>query len=165
MRGVIAHEFGHYAGGDTRLGPWIWRTLRRRSARTIDYLTDDDGDDGWTQRAVRQPFIWYGKAFMRITGAIKRRQEFAADRWPPSSAGRDAYTEALRRIHAYAPAFDAYWENEVAAVLPARAGGRRSSHGFGDLPAQRADRPRRPSEFLELQLEGARRTATTRTRR
>src|SRR6266566_7859504 len=23
MRAVLAHEFGHYYGGDTRLGPWI----------------------------------------------------------------------------------------------------------------------------------------------
>ena len=124
MRGIIAHEFGHYAGGDTRLGPWVWRTYDG-VARTIDYLSDDDGDDGWTQRAVRQPFIWYGNAFMRITAAIKRRQEFAADQLAARSAGRDAYTEALRRIHAYGPSFDAYWENEVAAVLrrgPAAAG-------------------------------------------
>ncbi|HKB18509.1 MAG TPA: M48 family metallopeptidase, partial [Candidatus Dormibacteraeota bacterium] len=26
MRAVLAHEFGHYHGGDTRLGPWIYRT-------------------------------------------------------------------------------------------------------------------------------------------
>jgi len=26
MRAVIAHEFGHYHGGDTRLAPWIYKT-------------------------------------------------------------------------------------------------------------------------------------------
>ena len=150
MRGIIAHEFGHYAGGDTRLGPWVWRTYDG-VARTIDYLTDDDGDDGWTQRAVRQPFIWYGNAFMRITAAIKRRQEFAADQLAARSAGRDAYTEALRRIHAYGPSFDAYWENEVAAVLRA---GRRPPvvHGFGEyLRSEPIDKA--ASEFLELQMK------------
>jgi Zn-dependent protease with chaperone function len=40
FRGVLAHEFGHYAGGDTRLGPWIWRT-RETIGRTIDKLTDE----------------------------------------------------------------------------------------------------------------------------
>ncbi len=150
MRGIIAHEFGHYAGGDTRLGPWVWRTYDG-VARTIDYLTDDDGDDGWTQRAVRQPFIWYGNAFMRITAAIKRRQEFAADQLAARSAGRDAYTEALRRIHAYGPSFDAYWENEVAAVL--RAGKRPPVvHGFGEyLRSEPIDKA--ASEFLELQMK------------
>ena len=150
MRGIIAHEFGHYAGGDTRLGPWVWRTYDG-VARTIDYLTDDDGDDGWTQRAVRQPFIWYGNAFMRITAAIKRRQEFAADQMAARSAGRDAYAEALRRIHAYGPSFDAYWENEVAAVLRA---GRRPPvvSGFGDyLRSEAIDKA--SSDFLEQQLK------------
>ena len=26
LRAVIAHEFGHFYGGDTRLGPWFYRT-------------------------------------------------------------------------------------------------------------------------------------------
>ena len=34
LRAVIAHEFGHYAGGDTKLGPWIHRT-RAAIGRTI----------------------------------------------------------------------------------------------------------------------------------
>ena len=34
MRGIIAHEFGHYAGGDTRLGPWVWRTYDGVRARS-----------------------------------------------------------------------------------------------------------------------------------
>src|SRR5262249_2723298 len=28
LKAVIAHEFGHYYGGDTRLGPWIYKTHR-----------------------------------------------------------------------------------------------------------------------------------------
>jgi Zn-dependent protease with chaperone function len=150
MRGVIAHEFGHYAGGDTRLGPWIFRTYDG-IARTIDQLTDGNGDEGWTQKAVRLPFIWYGRAFMRITAAIKRRQEFAADRMAADSAGRDTYVEALRRVHAYAPAFDSYWHNEVAVVLNA---GRRPPvvAGFGTyLSSAAVDRA--AVGFLEQQLQ------------
>jgi heat shock protein HtpX len=150
MRGVIAHEFGHYAGGDTRLGPWIARTYDG-VARTIGQLTDDDGDEGWTQRAVRLPFIWYGNAFMRITAAIKRRQEFAADRIAADRAGRDTYIEGLRRLHAYGPAFDAYWEHEVAAVLSA---GRRPPVVAGFATYLRSDAIERASrEFLESQLK------------
>ena len=63
LRGVIAHEFGHYRGGDTRLGPWIHRT-RETIARTIDRLS---ADESISRIIVRQPFIWYGKAFLRIT--------------------------------------------------------------------------------------------------
>lgn len=48
FRGVIAHELGHYRGGDTRLGPWIYRT-REAIGRTIAQLSDEDGDDGWAR--------------------------------------------------------------------------------------------------------------------
>jgi Zn-dependent protease with chaperone function len=116
LRGVIAHEFGHYSGGDTRLGPWIYRT-RETIGRTIHQLSDEDGDDSWSQRLVRKPFLWYGTGFLRITAKIKRSQEFAADRRAVASAGRDAYVHGLERVHAYGPAFDAYWHNEVVPLL------------------------------------------------
>jgi len=127
LRAVIAHEFGHYTGGDTQLGPWIHRT-RAAIGRTIGQLSSADGDEGWTQRAVRAPFIWYGKAFLRITNAISRRQEFAADSGAARRGGRDVYAATLRRIEAYAPAFDAYWANEVAPLL---SSGRRPPIGAG----------------------------------
>src|SRR5438046_4880818 len=38
MRAVLAHEFGHYYGGDTRLGPWIYRT-RETIERTLSGLS------------------------------------------------------------------------------------------------------------------------------
>lgn len=28
FRAVLAHEFAHYCGGDTRLGPWVYKTQR-----------------------------------------------------------------------------------------------------------------------------------------
>ncbi|WP_170179018.1 M48 family metallopeptidase [Solirubrobacter pauli] len=116
LRGVIAHEFGHYRGGDLKAGPFIWRT-RAAIGRTIDQLSEDDGDESWTQRLVRLPFIWYGKAFMRITAAISRREEFAADRCAVERVGRDALISMLHRIRGGAAAFDAYWHNEVVPVL------------------------------------------------
>lgn len=129
IRAVIAHELAHYAGGDTRMGPWIARTYDG-IARTIHHLTDDHVEEAWTLKAVRRPFTWYGAAFLRITAAITRRQEFAADALAARRGGRDAYCDALERIHAYAPAFDAYWHREVVAVLEA---GRRPPvlAGFG----------------------------------
>ena len=127
LRAVIAHEYGHYAGGDTRLGPRIHRT-RETVVRTITHLSDEDGDESWTQALVRLPFLWYGRAFLRITNAISRREEFAADAFAARRAGRDVHVETLRRVHAYGPAFDAYWSNEVAPLLSA---GRRPPVGEG----------------------------------
>jgi hypothetical protein len=66
-------------------------------------------------------------------------------------AGRDTYIEGLRRVHAYGPSFEAYWEHEVAAVLSA---GRRPPvvAGFGTyLRSDTIDRV--ATDFLEHQLE------------
>jgi Zn-dependent protease with chaperone function len=132
LRSVIAHELGHYAGGDVRLGPWIWRT-RSAIARTVERLTS--GDESFSQKIVRQPFIWYGHAFLRITNAISRRQEFAADERAARRAGRDVHVATLRQIHAYGPAFDSYWTNEVAPILSV---GRRPPVGAGFVAFTRA---------------------------
>ncbi len=118
LRGVVAHEFGHYRGGDLKAGPFIWRT-REAIGRTIEQLSDEDGDDSWSQRIVRKPFIWYGNLFLRITAAISRREEFAADRCAVDRVGRDVHCSALRKVRGQAAAFDAYWSQEVVAVLEA----------------------------------------------
>ena len=150
LRSILAHEFGHYAGGDTRLGPWIYRT-REAIGRTIARLSDPEGDETWSQRAVRMPFIWYGTAFLRITNAISRAQEFAADALAARRGGRDVYVAALRRVHAYAPAFDSYWANEVAPLLSA---GRRPPIGEGFrafIGAEAVDRA--ATQTLQHELE------------
>jgi Zn-dependent protease with chaperone function len=71
LRAVLAHEFGHYHGGDTALGPWIYRT-RTAIGRTLDSLARHSS-------LLMKPFNWYGLGFLRITHAISRRQEYAAD--------------------------------------------------------------------------------------
>ena len=162
LRGVIAHEFGHYSGGDTRLGPWIYRT-RETIGRTIAQLSDDDGDDSWSQRLVRLPFIWYGNAFLRITAAISRRQEFAADASAVRRAGRATYVEALRRVHGHAPVFDSYWMEEVVPVLDTKRRppvGDGFRHFVGTKAIEEA-----AEAYLERELRRARPTPTTRTRR
>src|SRR5882672_7506745 len=42
FRAVLAHEFGHYYGGDTRLGPWIYKT-RNAIIRTVTSLSGKGG--------------------------------------------------------------------------------------------------------------------------
>ena len=116
LRGVIAHEYGHYVGGDTKLGAWIFRT-RMAMERTLDHLGRDEAS--WGQRLVRVPFTLYVKAFLRVTSAISRRQEFAADGLAARIAGRGVHRSALEKIHATAPAYDAYFDQEVLPVLQA----------------------------------------------
>ena len=110
FRAVLAHEFGHYHSGDTRVGPWIYKT-RNAISRTLGSL----GRGSW----VQFPFLWYGKMFLRVTHAVSRRQEFTADALAARCIGAKPLADGLRAVHGMAPAFDAYWRNECAPVLQA----------------------------------------------
>jgi len=108
-RGVIAHEFGHFYGGDTKLGPWIFKT-RSAIIRTLIGLSGHGS-------MLQKPFIWYGNAFMRITQTISRGQEFTADRMAAGIVGNKAMIDGLQVIHGAGAMFDAYWRNEYAPAL------------------------------------------------
>jgi heat shock protein HtpX len=110
FRAVLAHEFGHYHGGDTKIGPWIYKT-RGAIGRTLNSL----GKGSWLQ----VPFNWYGKLFLRITHAISRRQEFVADELAARTVGAKPLADGLRSIHKMAPAYDYYWRSECSPVLNA----------------------------------------------
>jgi len=111
FRAVLAHEFGHYYGGDTSLGPWIYKT-RAAIGRTLQSL-DQSGS------ILHILFLWYGKLFMYITQAISRRQEYTADNLAARTVGVRALADGLRIIHGGAAAFTPYWQGEVAPVLNA----------------------------------------------
>ena len=107
---VLAHEFGHYHGGDTKLGPWIYKT-RGAIGRTLGSLGDGS--------IIQLPFLAYGKMFLRITHSISRQQEFVADALAARAIGSGALMGGLRTIHAVGPAFNEYWFNECGPVLNA----------------------------------------------
>ena len=67
----------------------------------------------------QKPFLCYGRAFLRITHAVSRRQEFAADQLT-ARLGFRPLIEGLKLIYGAAPAFNAYWSNQVAPVLSRR---------------------------------------------
>jgi Zn-dependent protease with chaperone function len=109
FRAVIAHEFGHYYGGDTQLGPWIYRT-RAAIERTLVAMSRHSS-------LVTKPFLWYLKLYVRVTHAISRRQEFVADAMAARLAGAGALASGLRTIHSAGLAFGPFWANEMVPVL------------------------------------------------
>jgi heat shock protein HtpX len=111
FRAVIAHEFGHYHGGDVKLGPWIYKT-RSALVRTVRSLSEHSG-------ALSKPFEWYGALFFRITHAVSRRQELEADALAARVAGAAALAGGLRAAERAGVAFQPYWTSEVAPVLNA----------------------------------------------
>ncbi|MBL8756514.1 MAG: M48 family metallopeptidase [Planctomycetes bacterium] len=109
LQSVVAHEFGHFHGGDTRLGPLIWRT-RDSIGRTIVNFQK-------TESLLSKPFEWYGNLFLRVTFAISRAQEFAADALSVRLCGKQPVQSALRRVNETGPLFDHYLQTEFLPVL------------------------------------------------
>ncbi|MGE5111245.1 MAG: M48 family metallopeptidase [Acidobacteriaceae bacterium] len=109
FRSVIAHEFGHYYGRDTALGPWIYQT-RSAIGRTLAQLEE---------RGSGLIFLFRGYAnlFLRVTLAISRAQEYAADRIGAKLAGAGAMIGGLKQIHKAAPFWSPYVGSEVAPIL------------------------------------------------
>ena len=111
LRGVIAHEFGHYHGGDVRIGPWIYQT-RAALVRTLEDLSQHSG-------LLTVPFQWYATLFFRVTHAVSRHQELLADALAARVAGALALGSGLRATHAAGLVFPMYLHADVDPVVTA----------------------------------------------
>ena len=109
LKAVLAHEFGHYHGGDTKLGPWIYKT-RFAIVRTLHGLAGHSS-------LLQMPFLWYGEMFLRITHAVSRHQEFAADQLAARTVGSQPLVTGLRTIHGAGLAWSSFLTSEVAPVV------------------------------------------------
>jgi len=70
-------------------------------------------------RAVLAHEFGHGRMFLRVTQAISRRQEFAADALAARTVGARPLGSGLRTIFGAALAYDGYWREEVVPVLSA----------------------------------------------
>ncbi|MEQ1567743.1 MAG: M48 family metallopeptidase [Myxococcota bacterium] len=113
LRAVLAHEFGHYHGGETALGPWVYHS-RASMARTVNNLAGHPALE-----VLSAPFRWYAQLFLRITLAVSRSQEHAADLVAARVAGARSTAEALERLRGSAHAFEQYLGQELEPVLAA----------------------------------------------
>lgn len=109
FRAVLAHEFGHYYAGDTRLGVWVYKT-RTAIWRTVQNL-------GRQESWVYYLFSGYNKLFLRVTLAISRAQEYAADQLAAQFAGPDALIEGLKQLHRGQAAWIPYLQTEWLPVV------------------------------------------------
>ncbi|PKN48095.1 MAG: hypothetical protein CVU59_00315 [Deltaproteobacteria bacterium HGW-Deltaproteobacteria-17] len=107
MRAVLAHEFGHYAAGDTWLTPWIYHT-RQALSRTLDNLSGN---------VLDFLFAGYARLFLRVTNAISRQQELDADALAARLAGGESLVSGLKKIATLAPGHDHFWHTEVVPLL------------------------------------------------
>lgn len=121
FRAVLAHEFAHYYGGDTSLGPWVYKT-KMAMVRVFENI----GSVGQLARiavlgimylVVASVLKWYFVVFLRVINLVSRRQEYRADELACLIAGRQPLIDGLRAIHRGAIAWPVYWNGEVAPAL------------------------------------------------
>jgi heat shock protein HtpX len=127
FRAVLAHEFGHFYEGDTRLGPWVY-VARGAMVRTLENLGSDSifvkiiGKFGLARLVhtfVLTILAAYWKLFMRITQFVSRKQEFRADELACAVAGAAALSDGLRTVEGAAQALTEFWLTEVSPSLQA----------------------------------------------
>ncbi|MFJ8490503.1 M48 family metalloprotease [Streptomyces sp. NPDC094038] len=149
LTAVLAHEYGHFTGGDTRLSALAVRG-RAQIARTVGHLQAradskeaaerarqekaaarrtakgrqakkiDTAGAGLTYRLMAALYTAYAKLYMRATLSTARAQEYAADLAAARITGRDATASALREIPVLAAAHDFYLDAYATLGLPAR---------------------------------------------
>ncbi|MBA2949068.1 M48 family metalloprotease [Streptomyces himalayensis] len=149
LKAVIAHEYGHFTGGDTRLAALVVRG-RVQITRTIAHFHEkadskvakerarqeksaakrlakgksakeiNTAGAGVTYRMMAAVYTAYGKLALRATLSTARAQEYAADVTAARIAGRDATAAALRDIPALSAAHEFYLESYATLGLPAR---------------------------------------------
>jgi Zn-dependent protease with chaperone function len=94
LAGVIAHELGHFAAGDTRLG--------RRSARRLALMALLDGRFSEIGGTSLNPLVWliqlYHGIYQLIRAAAARAAEYAADRHEAAHVGNEAAAATLLRL-------------------------------------------------------------------
>jgi Zn-dependent protease with chaperone function len=102
LESVLAHEFGHYSGGDAALGSLV-HTTHAAIERMVESL------DG---RALQLAYLLACNLFLRLTRAVSRQQEFAADRAAAELCGARAHASALLKITRCNPLFTAYMNEQ-----------------------------------------------------
>jgi Zn-dependent protease with chaperone function len=129
IRAVLAHELGHYSRRHTRLADIAYRG-RLALLRTVGHIGRLN-ITGWVFRG-------YAHLYLRVEGAVSRRQELEADLAGVRVAGREAAASALRETRVLAAAYDVFLDRYVMPGLDAGYAPDDLFAGFAALLRERA---------------------------
>ena len=138
FRALLAHEFAHFYSGDTRLGPWVYKS-RSAMARVYNNLGTESPFMAILTRSVvvALPYMalmgslrLFWTLFLRLTQLISRRQEFRSDEIACHVSESGAFARALRKLTSCEAVLGPYWQQ---VVLPVAALGYQPeiADGFG----------------------------------
>jgi Zn-dependent protease with chaperone function len=143
LRVGIAHELGHFVGGDTRLTTFavqthalfasVVRTMERDPFRVGTQHHAIEGGLAFAQMLGRVLVNGYGRLYLRLTRSMSRRQELAADALSAAIVGNDAARRALEKISVGAPLYGRYLQSDVGFAVTRGAMPMDLSPGFARL--------------------------------
>ncbi|MDA3039701.1 MAG: M48 family metallopeptidase [Actinomycetota bacterium] len=110
LRAILGHEFGHFAGGDTKLGSVVYR-----GQRSATVLAQSAGGG-----LIADIFVWYANFVVRTSSAVSRRQEVAADLFAVNAFGSAPMRSALGKIDDAAVAFDQFASGYLTPLFQQR---------------------------------------------
>lgn len=111
VRGVIAHELGHFSHRHGRLGQWIYRAR----AGWLSYAQAAEDDEvSVLERAAAAFARWFAPRFARRAFGYSRQCEYEADAFGAAVVGPATMASALLTIEV----LDARWQRMVDDELP-----------------------------------------------
>ncbi|MDX1933795.1 MAG: M48 family metallopeptidase [Capsulimonadales bacterium] len=109
---VLAHELGHLRGGHGRFGAWIYQINR-----TWEQLLNNLGEQGPTGAILRAFFRWYAPFFAASSFALRRQDEYEADRCAARLTSARTIADALCCLPVYDRYLDErYWTDLAKSV-------------------------------------------------
>ena len=127
-KSVIAHELGHFSGQHGRFGAWTYR-LGMTWSQLYENLHRHGGRGSW----LFNGFInWFVPRFEAMSFALRRAQEYEADRAAAQVAGVSNASRALMKLpflssHLDAAFWDPFWDQTKDAAQP-------PAHAFAQMP-------------------------------
>lgn len=131
FKAILAHEFGHFAGGDVRLGG-LTSATRGVMIRTLQSVSQNGGG------LVARPFSWMFRLYLRITQAISRQQELIADEWGVRIAGKTAHASGLRQVALAGASWELFRRLEVEPLAQLGVAPRNLFEGFRSFSSSSA---------------------------
>ncbi len=103
---VLAHELGHLSGSHGKLGGWVYRT-----SVTLHRLTEKmESERHWASFVFLPFFQWFRPLLDATSFALRRAQEFAADRGGAELSGTRQMADALLALNVRAAFLNEdYW--------------------------------------------------------
>lgn len=124
LRAALAHELGHYLGGETRLSkvPSLTHALFRAALIPAPPPKWMDGTQllsmvGTIHGAIGKLIALYARLYFGVTRKMSRAMEKEADRVASNAVGRDILRRSLEKTHVEAAVYDHYLQRDVSRAI------------------------------------------------